>query len=192
MDDGASFGAAPGKGGPRHDAELSPGGEPLAPAEGSPLLRAARTDDIGHLVRLYTCASDELQGMRGGAVLLGLGGRPGDLAGSFSRQLTEPNCLVLLAFPQSPDGEPAGYGTCAVHTLAGGELLGSIEELYVKPDERRRGLGRTMAESLVGWCRAKGCTSVDAKALPGSRAVKSFFEGEGFTARLLVMHRKLC
>jgi hypothetical protein len=48
-----------------------------------------------------------------------------------------------------------------------------------------------MAASLLDWCRSLGCIGVDSNALPGSRAVKSFFENEGFTARLLVMHRPL-
>ena len=52
-------------------------------------------------------------------------------------------------------------------------------------------VGRAMAESLMSWCRSQGCSGVDASALPGSRAVKSFFEANGFTARLLVMHRPL-
>lgn len=48
-----------------------------------------------------------------------------------------------------------------------------------------------MATTLVQWCQAEGCAGVDTLALPGSRATKSFFEGEGFTACLLVMHRSL-
>jgi hypothetical protein len=31
---------------------------------------------------------------------------------------------------------------------------------------------------------------IDAFALPGMRETKNFFEGSGFTARLLVMHRQ--
>ena len=32
---------------------------------------------------------------------------------------------------------------------------------------------------------------VDATALPGDRLTKNFFESNGFTARLLIMHRRL-
>ena len=66
-----------------------------------------------------------------------------------------------------------------------------VGELYVSPEARRAGVGRAMAASLSAWCRSMGCNGVDANALPGSRAVKSFFEADGFTARLLVMHRPL-
>ncbi len=59
------------------------------------------------------------------------------------------------------------------------------------PAARRGGVGKAVAESLMYWCRSQGCRGVDADALPGSRPVKSFFEANGFTARLLVMHRPL-
>jgi hypothetical protein len=47
-----------------------------------------------------------------------------------------------------------------------------------------------MAEALA-WMGRIGCTGVDALALPGARATKNFFEENGFTARLLVVHRPL-
>jgi GNAT superfamily N-acetyltransferase len=66
-----------------------------------------------------------------------------------------------------------------------------VEELYVFPEARRHGAGRAVAGDLLQWCTEARCVGVDASALPGSRAVKSFFEGQGFTARLLVMSRSL-
>jgi GNAT superfamily N-acetyltransferase len=163
-----------------------------------PVVREARLADIGELVSLYCSARAELAEMRGGKVLLGLGERErggGDLAGTFARQLSEPTSwLVVAALSRGPGlgtGNLAGYGACTVVELGRGELLGSIDELYVKPEARRGGLGRALASALLDWCRQRGCSGVDAKALPGNRAVKSFFEGEGFTARLLVMHRRL-
>lgn len=43
----------------------------------------------------------------------------------------------------------------------------------------------------LDWFVGAGCTGVDALALPGARATKNFFEENGFTARLLVVHRRL-
>jgi hypothetical protein len=48
-----------------------------------------------------------------------------------------------------------------------------------------------MADDLVAFCVARGCAGIDALALPGHRTTKNFFEGSGFTARALVMHRAL-
>jgi GNAT superfamily N-acetyltransferase len=154
-------------------------------------VRAAVTSDVPQLVELYVTACSEVVTARGGAVLLGLGGRPAEVAGSFTAQLADPSQHVVAGFVAQEAGEPAGYGTCRTYEMAGNELLGCIEELYVRPEARRAGLGKAIAASLLEWCQAQGCVGVDAKALPGSRAAKSFFEGAGFRARLLVMHRAL-
>jgi ribosomal protein S18 acetylase RimI-like enzyme len=152
--------------------------------------------------------------MRGGRVLIGLHGRDGSLEGSFRGQLTDPGELVVVgsldggvdraesagelsggaaapAAGAGGGGKVVGYGTCRLLELSDGERVGSVEDLYVDPLVRRHGVGRAMADHMVNWCVEQGCIGVDANALPGSRAVKSFFEAGRFTARLLVMHRPL-
>ena len=139
-------------------------------------------------MELYEAALGELVVMRGGRALLGLNGRPGPVSASFATELVDPARRVVVG-SLGPDA--VGYGSCRTIELSPSERFGSIDDLYVLPAARRRGVGRAMAASLIAWCRSQGCTGVDAGALPGSRAVKSFFESEGFTARLLVMHRPL-
>jgi GNAT superfamily N-acetyltransferase len=167
-------------------------GEPvpgeLVPGEAASA-RPARQDDVERLAWMYADAFSELSPMRGGRVLIGLNHRDAPLERSFVDQLEDPRQFVVVAVLEG-DGV-VGYGTCRTLELPEKERVGSIEDLYVTPVARRRGAGRAMAELLVRWCSSEGCLGVDASALPGSRAVKSFFEEEGFTARLLVMHRPL-
>jgi len=180
--------------------------------------RLALERDIGRLVELYSAAVGELSVMRGGRALIGLNGRDGSLESSFRRQLTDPGQLVVVGSldggvdASEGAGDPsggargageareaaaggggnvAGYGTCGLLKLSDGERVGSVQELYVDPLVRRHGVGRAMSDLMVSWCVEQGCIGVDANALPGSRAVKSFFEAGRFTARLLVMHRPL-
>ncbi len=153
------------------------------------LARPARPSDIERLSEMYAAASSELSPMRGGRVLLGLNRREAPVEESFSSQLEDPRQFVVVSV-LGPD-DVIGYASCRTFELPEKERLGSIEDLFVVPEARRGGAGRAMAELLVRWCSSQGCIGVDANALPGSRAVKSFFEGEGFTARLLVMHRPL-
>jgi GNAT superfamily N-acetyltransferase len=162
------------------------------PLADPPYVRAARPSDLRRVAELYAAAVEELGVMRGGRVLLGLNGREAPVEQSFGRQLEDPVHLVVVALigPDQPD-HIVGYGTCRSLELSTAERVGSIDDLYVAPGARRSGAGRAIANLLVEWCSSQGCTGVDANALPGSRAVKSFFEGEGFTARLLVMHRPL-
>jgi ribosomal protein S18 acetylase RimI-like enzyme len=151
--------------------------------------RPARQSDVERLAAMYAHASDELSPVRGGRVLLGLKHRGAPVERTFAIQLEDPRQFVVVAV-LGPD-DVVGYGTCRTLELPEKERLGSIEDLYVTPAARRYGAGRAMTALLVRWCSSEGCIGVDASALPGSRAVKSFFEGEGFTARLLVMHRPL-
>jgi len=176
--------------------------------------RLALEGDVERLVELYSDAVSELSVMRGGRVLIGLNGREAPLESSFRRQLTASGELVVVgslgslgssgggvdgadgvgsqgAGGAGAGGDVVGYGTCRLLELSDGERVGSVEDLYVDPLARRHGVGRAMADQMVNWCAGQGCIGVDANALPGSRAVKSFFEAGRFTARLLVMHRPL-
>jgi GNAT superfamily N-acetyltransferase len=187
------------------------------PGAATACARLALEADIERLVELYSDAVSELSVMRGGRVLIGLNGREGSLESSFRRQLTASGELVVVGsldggvdraeglggaeglsgfegsagFESSGGCSVVGYGTCRLLELSDGERVGSVQDLYVDPLVRRRGVGRAMADQMVYWCQEQGCIGVDANALPGSRAVKSFFEAGRFTARLLVMHRPL-
>ena len=66
-----------------------------------------------------------------------------------------------------------------------------MTDLFVEPDARSVGIGEALVGLIVEFCAARGCIGIDAAALPGHRAAKNFFEGHGFTARSLVMHRSL-
>jgi GNAT superfamily N-acetyltransferase len=66
-----------------------------------------------------------------------------------------------------------------------------LRALYVDPEARELGLGETLIESVLSWCRSKGCVGVDAVALPGDRETKNFFETQGMVARAITVHRDL-
>jgi ribosomal protein S18 acetylase RimI-like enzyme len=150
--------------------------------------RPALAADCGRLAELWEAANGELQNLRGGPVLIGLSERMRSGAASFAQQVENPEEQVVVGTLM---GTVVGYGTCRAQAQGQGEPIGQIEELYVEIEARHQGVGRAIAKVLVDWCRARGCAGVDALALPGNRAAKSFFEAEGFTARLIVMHRAL-
>jgi len=136
----------------------------------------------------------ELLPLRGGAMLAGLHGRRLPLEASFEGDIEATGGAGLVVVG-TLDGRVVGYGSCRpreVRVAAGAvDQVGVIEELYVSPAARRCGVGRSMADLVVAWCERHDLAGVDAMALPGSRAVKSFFEAERLTARVLVMHRSL-
>lgn len=126
--------------------------------------------------------------MRGGAVWKAREARPEPVETDLERLLDEPDARVVVA---TIDGVVVGYAVVRAEHLADGHVLGVIDDIFVEEEARQVGLGEAMVDDLVGWCRERECMGIDAMALPGHRATKNFFEESGFTARKLVMHRRL-
>ncbi len=152
--------------------------------------RPAEPGDLQALTELYGECTRELAAMRGGPVLMGSGrGTAVDaVRSSFELQLGAAGAMIVVS-PAPGEGAPVGYASCSEYRLDDGRGIAALGELYVLPSYRRQGRGRALTRAVMDWAARRGCTGIDGSALPGNRAVKSFFESEGFTARLLVMHR---
>jgi GNAT superfamily N-acetyltransferase len=86
------------------------------------------------------------------------------------------------------DDVPVGIAYAALRRIGGSRVAG-LELLFVEPPARGIGVADAMLEVVLERCASWGVTAIDAPALPGDRAAKSFFEAHGFKARLLVMQR---
>lgn len=150
--------------------------------------RPATADDVGRLTELYRQGKEELSVFRGSGLLFEREARRQPTERSLSDALASPDRALWAG---TIDGVVVGYGVGRVDRLAAGDRLGVIEDLYVEPDARSVGVGEAVTGALLEWFENQGCCGVDALALPGARATKNFFEESGFTARLLVMHRRL-
>jgi GNAT superfamily N-acetyltransferase len=149
--------------------------------------RPATDADIPVLAELAEVAVAELQPMRGGDVFIATrSGRP--VAEDLAVATKDPDQLVLAG---TLDDAIVGYARARVDMLPDGRRLGVVDDLFVLDGARGVGLGETLMDTILAWCRERGCRGVDAVALPGHRATKNFFEESGFTARLIVMHRRL-
>jgi GNAT superfamily N-acetyltransferase len=161
--------------------------------------RQATAADLPRLAELRRMASDELRPMRGGELLLAKEAPQGrERAGGA--HLDGPDTGTWVG---TIDGTIVGYSTAHVEPVAAGDgrggepgdagtaRVGVIDELFVEVDARAVGVGEALMGAMLAWFTPRGCTGVDALALPGHRAAKNFFEESGFTARLLVMHRRL-
>ena len=85
-----------------------------------------------------------------------------------------------------------GYGAVLVEPLRSGARLGVVTDLFVEEEARSVGVGEAMVNALVDALPRRTTASASTpRALPGHRATKNFFETHGFTARALVMHRRL-
>lgn len=153
-------------------------------------VRPATPADLSRCADLLTGARQEVGHRRGGEVLLATGAdatqpRPTleDPARSLARWLDDDDAVVLVGlFEQVVVGVAAGTSRSAT---------GLIECCYVEPGARRVGVGSALVTELADWFARRGCTGVDALALPGDRETKQLLEAAGFSARLLVLHRPM-
>ena len=162
--------------------------------------RRARREDHEAITALVAAARREMEGARGGALLVASLEHPGRRTGVASRHgdpVTAADagldlggigdgCVVVGAV----DEVTVGVAAADVAEIGAGRVA-TIGLLYVDPAARGVGVGELMLDEIQTWCAAQGCTGVDVPVLPGDRATKSFLEGHGYVARLLTLHREL-
>jgi ribosomal protein S18 acetylase RimI-like enzyme len=56
----------------------------------------------------------------------------------------------------------------------------AIEDIYVVPELRSRGMGRALFEACRGWAEEKGATGVSLQVAAGNRRAREFYERLGF------------
>jgi GNAT superfamily N-acetyltransferase len=150
--------------------------------------RTAKEADIPHVVALAGAATEEKLGQKGGALWARREGRPAPREAALRSALGSSDHEVAVG---TLDAVVVGYGVVRLEKLRDGGLLGVIEDIYVDPGARAVGVGETLMNHLIDWCRARGCFGVDSLALPGDRETKNFFESFGLVARAIVVHRPL-
>lgn len=150
--------------------------------------RPATTADLARVVELAHAMRVELGEERGGPLWATREARPEPIDPAYAALVDRDDAAVLVG---TYDDVVVGFGAAHVEVLRDGSRLGVVDEIYVEPEARAVGVGETLVQRLVEFCRAAGCAGVDATALPGDREAKNFFERAGFSARLLVMHKSL-
>jgi GNAT superfamily N-acetyltransferase len=149
------------------------------------LARPARAEDRQACTLLLSQALVAAESMRGGAALVG-----DATTVTLLDHWTEPGDTTHLLV-----GEYEGVvvGLLAVTASPGprGLTNGLIECCYVETGARGVGVGTALMDAAVAWCTERGCSGVDALALPGDRTTKQRLEAAGFSARLLTLSRRL-
>jgi GNAT superfamily N-acetyltransferase len=84
---------------------------------------------------------------------------PPPFAGQLARAVERGNLELLAAWA---DGGPVGVIVLAYRpSISLGATFASIEDLYVKPDARRRGVGRALLGAVGERCKERGVSYVE-------------------------------
>lgn len=150
--------------------------------------RPATEADLPRLAELAREVTAELAPTRGGAVWKAQEARTEPLEQNLGPLLGDAGHRVLVG---TIDGVVMGYAVARLERLRDGSTLGVVDDIFVEEGARGIGIGEGMINDIITWCERAGCVGIDAMALPGHRLTKNFFEESGFSARKLVMHRRL-
>jgi len=150
--------------------------------------RPATAGDLEDIANLAAVLVEESADAKGGRIWSSREARPAPHLDSYQALLDRADARLVVG---TIDDVVVGFGAAEVEELRTGDRLGVISDLYVEPRARAIGVGEAIIDALVAFCRDQNCVGIDALALPGARETKNFFEGHGFSARALIMHRSL-
>jgi ribosomal protein S18 acetylase RimI-like enzyme len=98
--------------------------------------------------------------------------------------------LVLLA----RDGDNAiGYFSTRINRSAGvyDEAFGFVEEAYVFPEYRSRGIAQEMLGRTEAWCRSRGIQRLRLSVLADNTLALGFWEKAGFEPIIHILSKRL-
>jgi len=148
--------------------------------------RRATPADHDALLQLALDARSEAIAKRGGLLLIDRELVPAEIVSNCL--LSDPDRVAMVG---TIDEVVVGYALCHREVLHSGASLAVVDELYVDPEARAVGIGELIMDDLLVWARGAECIGIDARALPGDRQTKNFFETFGLVARQIVVHRSL-
>lgn len=101
---------------------------------------------------------------------------------AFAALLRDParGCAWLMCC----EGAPAGYLVLSVrHAMEHAGLEGYVDDLFVRPGFRRRGVARTGLDALLAECARRGIVALAVEVGPGNAAAKALYREIGLAPR---------
>jgi GNAT superfamily N-acetyltransferase len=124
--------------------------------------------------------------------LRALGESPSSFADSLTEVAAQPQEYwdKLTASVTRPDGqvmfvaEEAGRAIGFAFGLFDRDdpSLGHLGGMWVDPDSRRRGVGRTLTEAVIAWARERKLRALELWVTEGNQAAIDLYAARGFTA----------
>jgi ribosomal protein S18 acetylase RimI-like enzyme len=101
-----------------------------------------------------------------------------DVIAGWAAPLLESGEVTVLLAGDGPDGFAQLRFRPSLYT---GALDAHLEELYVVPERRGRGLGRALLEAAMDHARERGAARIDLGTSENDVAARALYESAGFT-----------
>jgi len=151
-------------------------------------VRGARAQDLDVVAALWTLLAEHHSGLPALAPAPGAGGAVRDHLGVLLR---DADAALLVA---ERDGAIVGFGVARVlrrPPLFAETARGEIEALYVREEQRRSGVGRALADAMLGWLASRELRRVALQVATRNREGQGFWRALGFRPSMDVLERPL-
>jgi GNAT superfamily N-acetyltransferase len=99
-------------------------------------------------------------------------------ASAFERLLAHPDHGA--AWLIEAEGRPVGHVVLSVRfTMEFGGLSGYVDDLFVRPESRRRGAAAAGLEAVLAECRRRGCRSLHVEVGADNEAARAVYARHG-------------
>ncbi|HTW20171.1 MAG TPA: GNAT family N-acetyltransferase [Mycobacteriales bacterium] len=122
------------------------------------MLRPATEADLADLVRLARAFYDE-DGFRTG---------DDDLRARFGVLLHDSDANITVA---TESGATVGFALTTTRLILESGLAAELQDLYVRPEHRRQGIGAALIGDAEQWARARSATLLEVVVAPNGRDV---------------------
>lgn len=148
--------------------------------------RRATTDDLATLLMLYRELEAEQTAIKPIWRLADGLAEPAQAA--LAEIMDDPDSVVVIG---EIDGVALGFAWARGEELlpqAADGRVAVVRLIHTTREARGVGVGDVMIKDVLAEFRRRGHRLFDARVSPGHRLAKNFFESNGFSARLIVMH----
>lgn len=157
-------------------------------------VRRADPRDIERVVALWTLiadhhrALDPLFRLRDGA--------EDEIRQMLRAMLRDPDAAFFVGDVAPDDVGTGSDGLCIVRMDRAPPIgeeteRAEITDLGVRPDARRQGLGRELAEAALAWVRERGVARVEVRVVHGNAEAQAFWRALGFGDLMDVLQLRL-
>jgi ribosomal protein S18 acetylase RimI-like enzyme len=99
-------------------------------------------------------------------------------AAAFTQLLSTP--VLGAVWIARHDGAPAGHVVLSVRfTMEHAGLSGYVDDLFVRPEFRRMGIGRALLAAVASDCRARGCRALQVEVARDNQPALALYAAFG-------------
>lgn len=154
-------------------------------SDGAYQIRAADIDDLDRLTELLLALQDHVEGANPTLWQMTGQGRQ-NLKGQIRGRLTAQDARALVA--EHPEQGVVGmiFGRVVVNNRYTPAQAGQIDQAFVHPNHRRRGVGALLAAGICRFFAEQGVEDLTLRYALGNDEAVAFWQALGFAPRIVV------